>query len=198
MGRLYNQITAVILAGGKNSRFGGRDKAFFPVDGVPMVELIAGRLMEVFSRILIVTNTPERYNRYGYFPTVSDTFINAGPLGGIHAAMTVVSTPYIFVVSCDMPYLDKNIINNQIGLFFRDQDSEAFVPRIKTNIEPLHAIYSAKLAKKLAKFLSETEDKSIRAFLAGIKVSYMDMPDNEEAIRAFSNINCPGDLYGSR
>jgi molybdenum cofactor guanylyltransferase len=196
MGRLYNQITAVILAGGKNSRFGGRDKAFFPVDGIPMVENISGLLMEIFSRILIVTNTPERYGRYGYFSTVSDIFKDAGPLGGIHAAMTAVNTPYIFVVSCDMPCLDKSIINNQIGLFFKEQDLEAFVPRVNSKIEPLHAIYSAKLAKKLAKFLSETNDKSIRAFLAGIKVSYMDMPDDEMVARAFSNINNPQDLSG--
>jgi molybdenum cofactor guanylyltransferase len=189
-----DQITAVILAGGMNSRFSGKDKAFLPVNGVPMVEIISGRLMDLFKKILVVTNSPGRYAGYTYLSFVCDTYSGTGPLGGIHAAMANAKTPYIFVVSCDMPFIDKEIIGKQADLFFKRKKTDALIPRINRRIEPLHAIYSSKLDCRLGAFLSATSDYSIRAFLEGLDVAYMDLPADASVMRAFTNVNSPQDL----
>ena len=189
-----DQITAVILAGGMNSRFSGKDKAFFPVNGVPMVEIISGRLMDLFKKILVVTNSPGRFAGYTDLPFVCDTYSGTGPLGGIHAAMANAKTPYIFVVSCDMPFIDKEIIGKQADLFFKRKKADALIPRINRRIEPLHAIYSSKLDGRLGAFLSVTSDYSIRAFLGGLDVAYMDLPADASVMRAFTNVNSPQDL----
>jgi len=194
MSGLSDQITAVILAGGRNSRFNGKDKAFFPVNGVPMVEIISGRLRDLFKMILVVTNSPGSYAGYTDLPFVCDTFSGTGPLGGIHAAMVNVKTPYIFVVSCDMPYIDTGLIRKQADLFFKKKKADVLIPRINSNIEPLHAIYSSKLAGRLGEFLTSTSDYSIRAFLRGLDVAYMDLPADTSVIRVFTNINSPRDL----
>ena len=191
---MSDQITAVILAGGRNLRFGGKDKAFFLVNGIPMVEIISGRLRELFKKILVVTNSPGSYAGYTDLPYICDIWTGKGPLGGIHTAMVNVKTPLIFVVSCDLPFIDKGLISKQTDLFFRKKKADALIPRINSNIEPLHAIYSSRLAGRLGKFLSSTSDYSIRTFLSLLDVAYMDLPADEPVIRAFTNVNSPCDL----
>ncbi len=190
-----NRITAVVLAGGKSSRFGGRDKAFLKIDDMPMIELVTGRLKKIFNgKIIVVTHSPEKYSSYRDFTIVEDIYREAGPLGGIHAAMTHANTGYIFVVSCDMPYLDKDIIRQQLNIFSSLTDADALIPRITSNIEPLHAIYRTAMAEDLAGFLAATSNYSIRAFLENKNVAYFDLPGTLPERKAFSNINRPDDL----
>lgn len=191
---LTDFFTAVILAGGKNSRFDGKDKAFLNIGGIPMIELISGRLREIFGKLLVVTNTPEKYRDYTDLPTVRDTFTETGPLGGIHAAMLHAQTPWIFVVSCDMPYINRAIIEKQVLWLDRNPGADALVPRIKSHIEPMHAIYASGQAGALGDFLESASDYSIRAFLRLLNVVYMDLPPDATTTKAFSNINSPRDL----
>lgn len=187
-------FTAVVLAGGKNSRFGGEDKAFVTVDGVPMIERILNRLNKIFNDILVITNLPAKYKEYGDLRFATDIITDAGPLGGIYSAMRNSGSPYIFVVSCDMPYLDTGIIEDQLGLFFRLNDPDIVLPRINSGIEPLHGIYRTELAGRLEKFLLTTSDLSIRAFLKELDVAYLDLHDSPGVKKAFRNINRPGDI----
>ncbi len=191
-----DQITAVVLAGGKNSRFEGVDKAFVPVHGVPMIERILGILGDIFENIIVVTNSSRKYQSMGNLGFASDIYKNAGPLGGIHAAMKKSATPFIFVFSCDMPYLDKNIIKSQIAFFRKLQNTDALIPRMNSNIEPLHAIYRSALAGRLAEFLELSSDYSIRAFLKKTEVAYYYLPCTSREIKAFSNINTAADIPG--
>ncbi len=159
-----------------------------------MVEIISGRLRDLFKNMLVVTNSPGSYAGYTDLPVVCDTYSGTGPLGGIHAAMVNVKTPYIFAVSCDMPYIDTGLISKQADLLFKKKKADALIPRINSNIEPLHAIYSTKLADRLGEFLRSTSDYSIRAFLRGLDVAYLDLPPDASVIMAFTNINSPRDL----
>lgn len=187
-------FTAVVLAGGKNSRFGGEDKAFVAVDGVPMIERILNQLNKIFNDILVITNQPGKYKDYGNMRLATDIIKEAGPLGGIHSAMRNTGTPSIFVVSCDMPYLDAGIIEDQLDLFFRLNDPDILMPRINSGIEPLHGIYRTELAGRLEKFLLTTNNFSIRAFMKELDVAYLDLHDSPKVKRAFSNINRPDDI----
>lgn len=186
--------TAAVLAGGKNTRFGGRDKAFAPVRGVPMIEMVINTLRGVFPGIIVVTNSPESYAGFSHIAITGDTFPGAGPLGGIHAAMKIAATPFLFVVSCDMPGIDRALIEQQALHFNSLDDADALVPRLNSGIEPLHAIYRTELAGKLESFLAATPDRSIRAFLALIRTVYYDLPPEKSILNSFRNINKPEDL----
>jgi molybdopterin-guanine dinucleotide biosynthesis protein A len=195
MEKRRKDITAVILAGGKSTRFGG-DKAFAKIDKVPMVEHVIRTLQSVFTNILVVTNSPGKYTGYPEISVTTDIIKNAGPLGGIHAAMNGCKTPSIFVFSCDIPFADKNLIAGQLDFFRNHQNADALIPRTGERIEPLHAIYRCGLAGSLANFLDKAEDCSIRAFLQGKTVVYFDLPLGPREIKAFSNINKPSDIPG--
>ena len=198
MDDLSDNFTAVVLAGGKNIRFGGNDKAFVRVGNVPMVELIIGRLKTVFRNILVVSNFPGKYYGYQGISVTSDIINDSGPLGGIHAAMTTAATSWIFVVSCDMPGLDPAFVIKQLEYFGKSQDIDALVPLIRDEkvsaIEPLHAIYRSALAGRLGEFLGSSASYSIRAFLSTIRVAYMEVEAGQSGHDAFRNINRPEDL----
>jgi len=61
------------------------------------------------------------------------------PLRGIHAGLSVSDLPYQFVVACDMPLLNLELIA-YMSQFAADYD--AVVPRVDNYFQPLHAFYN--------------------------------------------------------
>jgi molybdenum cofactor guanylyltransferase len=187
-------MTAVILAGGKSSRFGGEDKAFAMIGNSPMIRSVIDKLKVVFDRILVISNSPEKYGEWPDVAVASDIIKNAGPLGGIHSGMKHSETPFIFVVSCDMPYIDSALIRLQTEYFSTLENIDALVPRVGNYMEPMHSIYRTDISERLGQFLVSSSDYSIRAFLDTIKTASMKVSHDQFVSGAFRNINKPGDL----
>src|SRR3989338_7645546 len=98
-----NDVTGVILAGGKSTRF-GENKAFALFDGVSFIERALETMKQVFKEVIIVTNPPNVYSGWGG-SVVKDTIPYQGPLGGLMSALTYSISPYVFIAACDMPLL---------------------------------------------------------------------------------------------
>ena len=148
----------------------------------------------VFEEIIIVTNSPEEYGDYhSDCIIVSDQIKNAGPLGGIHSALSATQREAVFFVACDMFYLHNDIIISQINDFHKTY-CDALVPRMGNSIEPLHAVYRKGLKKNLSMFLKRGDTYSVRDFLRTIKVRYWDVEDSLYYCGAFQNFNTPEDI----
>ena len=108
-------IAGAILAGGKNSRMGGRDKSFIEIGGTSIIERTIRLFEGIFEEIILVTNSPYAYKDYaGRIIMIEDEIKDAGPLGGIHAALSKTSGKGVFFVACDMPFLHNDIIGWRI------------------------------------------------------------------------------------
>src|SRR5215472_18594624 len=101
--------TGVLLAGGRATRMGGRDKAFAAVDGEPIAVRTVRLFRTLFAQVIVVTDRAERFRDLGV-ETIADRMPGCGPLGGIHAAMLASRHPHVFVAACDMPGLDAEVI----------------------------------------------------------------------------------------
>lgn len=145
-----DDITGVILAGGRSERFGG-NKAFAAFQGVPFIERVVRVMKSIFENLLIVTNTPQDYNRLG-LPILTDIEPYKGPLGGIVTALQHSPTDRIFVVACDMPILDPKVIAQIIE---KANGFDAAVPIHDGIREYLLALYSRKLLTRMSCCLSE-------------------------------------------
>jgi molybdopterin-guanine dinucleotide biosynthesis protein A len=185
-----DKISGVVLAGGDNNRFGGKNKANIVIDGERIITRIINTLEQIFQEVIIVTNSRGEFDQLSGIKITGDHFMNLGPLCGIHAAMKISSKEAVFIFAGDMPFLDKEIINNQIA-FYSDHPDDVIVPRIDGNIEPLHAIYCNALSIELEEYFLTKKDLAIRNFLTKVSVSYMDINDSENVKRAFTNINTP-------
>ncbi len=190
---MVDNISGVILAGGDSTRFRGITKSTMLVDGRSIISRIADTISDIFEELVIVTNTPEIYKQFKDFSIVADIFRNTGPLGGIHAAMKYSKKEALFVFGGDMPLLDREIIIKQIDRFTGDT-CDVLIPRISSLIEPLHSIYKRTLCGPLEKYLRDKHQYAVWKFLEEVKISYMDLDDNDEVKRALINVNSSSDI----
>jgi NADH-quinone oxidoreductase subunit E len=185
-----SDITGVILAGGTNSRFGGKIKANTIIGGEKIITSILKVIRPIFGEIVIVTNTPDAFSDIEGCIITGDHFLKRGPLGGIHAAMKASSKNAVFIFAADMPFLNSDLIISQAKEYCSDP-VDVLIARLKGNIEPLHSVYNTKLVDKLEDFLSEGSDNMIRSFLDKLSVRFFNVPESELNTRSFTNINTP-------
>jgi molybdopterin-guanine dinucleotide biosynthesis protein A len=186
-------FSAVILAGGEANRFGGKPKTEIIIGGRKIISRMLDVISEIFDEIFIVTNSPEIYSGIENCRIIRDIYNQSGPLGGIHAAMKASEKEALFVFAGDMPFLDKELIINQIERFYNSSDS-AIIPVLNDLEEPLHAIYRTTLLNEIEKLLEGPEMPAVKDFLKIIRTGYMNLPSTQEIFKAFTNINSHSDL----
>jgi molybdopterin-guanine dinucleotide biosynthesis protein A len=185
-------VAGVILAGGRASRMGGRDKAFAAVDGEPIAVRTVRLFQRLFPEVLVSTNRPERFHGLGV-KTVADAFPGCGPMAGIHAAMRACRAPHVFVAACDMPRLDPDAIRFLVG---RIGAADAIVPCWEDDVEPLHAVYAVRLAPRLEAFLRAGR-YALRDLLASLRVDYVaeaELRAVQGVAASLTNVNTPEEL----
>jgi len=185
------ELTGVILAGGASRRFGS-NKALAPWDGRPLIEKIAGDVAALFSKTLLVTNTPEEFSFLGW-DTVADLRCGQGPLAGLEAALAAISTPYLFLTGCDLPCLSEKVIRHLID---HRGDFRAVIPSGPAGPEPLCAIYRRDILDEVRGLLDRGERRiSLLADLPGSLVLTADeIRRVDPAPNIFANANRPEDL----
>ena len=183
-------VAGVILAGGESRRM-GRNKALLQVDGRRMVEIAYRCLSELFTEVLLVTNTPEAYD---FIPcrTIGDIYPAMGPLGGIHAALSACSAERIFVVGCDMPTLNPLLIRE---LCTMPGGVDVIIPETPGGLEPLHAVYSKGCLPKMETMLQGGE-RRILSFFDRAQVRLVPrgrIIQLDPEFNSFRNVNTPED-----
>jgi molybdopterin-guanine dinucleotide biosynthesis protein A len=162
---LVNRIegmSGVVLAGGRNSRMGGRDKCTLVVRGKPIIMQIVELLDGLFAEVILVTNHPAAYRALVTgIRVVRDRYSGRGPLAGLQAGLEACSREAAFCVACDMPYLDADLIRRQAALFRQLQaervPAAVLLPRTGSLIEPLHGIYRRDLEPAIRALLEDGE-----------------------------------------
>ncbi|MBA7475563.1 putative molybdenum cofactor guanylyltransferase [subsurface metagenome] len=188
-------MVAIILSGGNNRRM-LHNKAFLQMGQKSIIEREIEVLSTLFSRIIVVTNTPENHEHLRV-SLVSDVVPGKGPLGGIYSGLMASKDKYNSVVSCDLPFLNAGLISYMIEL---TEGHDIVVPRLNGLVEPLHAIYSKHCLIPIKRQLDRNELK-IQSFFDEVKVRYI----RESEIKkydpkgiAFFNVNTKEDLGKAR
>jgi molybdopterin-guanine dinucleotide biosynthesis protein A len=189
--RSYDNITAVILAGGSSERY-GQNKAFLEIGGIRLIDLVAGQMKNIFKRAILVTNQKRDYE-YLEIPIVEDLIKGLGPIGGIYTGLMSIADKAGFFVACDMPFINKRLVQYMVDI--RD-NHPAVVPSVANEIEPLHAIYTRACLGPI-RSLIDSKCYQIRLFYDHVSVRYV----KEDEIsrfgspsRAFLNINTIDEL----
>jgi len=138
--------SGVILAGGLNSRFSGRNKAMLEIGGRRILDRIYAVFAEIFEEIVLVTNDPLQYFEWDMTIT-SDIFSIRSSLTGIHAGLFCISNPYTYVAACDAPFLKKELIQSLIEQITPKTD--VILPETSAGLEPLCAVYSKQCLKPI-------------------------------------------------
>ncbi len=193
-----DRLSALVLAGGKNTRMGGLDKGRILFQGVPLAVRAVRLLAGLFQEVILVTNQPEAYTELsGSAVLTADLYQDCGPLGGLHAGLVRSSRPAALCLACDLPNLSADFIRRQTGLFF-ERDCDVLLPRVRGEIEPLHAIYRKSLLGHIERILNDGQGYSIRRLFPLARTEYLDLEDKPEVLNMFTNINLPEELDALR
>jgi molybdopterin-guanine dinucleotide biosynthesis protein A len=185
--------SGVILAGGMNTRFSGRDKAFIPVGGKPIVERLGGIFQELFEEIILVTNTPQKYLAWD-FHIVTDLFPFRSSLTGIHAGLFHATKPYAFFAACDTPFLKKEMVQSIVDAI--EAGVDIVIPQTSAGMEPLCAVYATRCLKSIEMNLARRKLK-IQMLFKKVRVKKIRetvLRDIDRDLISFFNINSPEDL----
>jgi len=142
-------IGVVILAGGRSSRF-GQDKASAPLADRSLVEHVIGALPPSRGETLLVLRQgqsmpPVSVDRVA----VDDAELGEGPLRGIIAGLEASSTEWAWVIACDLPGLQGDLLVELARA--RTEGALAVIPEWGGRLQPLCALYSTAAAVALRK-----------------------------------------------
>lgn len=151
---MYNDITGIILAGGKSSRM-GTNKSLLKLNGKTVIERVVDLMNSIFRKVIIITNTLEVYD-FINLPKYKDIYSYKGPLAGIHSGLKYSNTDKNFIISCDIPLMNKKMIE-----YIVDYKTEKPITICKANgfIQQLAGIYSKSVLPLVENSLNASEEE---------------------------------------
>jgi len=182
-----NDVTGLILAGGRGQRMGGVDKGWSMYRGRPLIVSVIERLLPQVGPLLISAN--RNIARYAELGTVVEdaTDLNtesfAGPLVGVASGLRSARTAWTAIVACDTPHLPGDLVLRlqQAAL---DTGAVAACARVGGQLEPLFAIVKTNTADGLAAAIIAGE-RAVHQWMTSINAVAVDFEDTH----AFFNIN---------
>lgn len=185
--KVQSQYSFLLLAGGKSSRM-GKDKGELTFHGKSFLACQLEKAKRLRMEACYLSG--HAWKETGVH-VVADRFLNRGPLGGIHACMKEMKTPYCLVLPVDVPQLPVEALESLL-LFHMKKDSYSRLPLLLSHgerVEPLMGIYPVEMAEKIEELILE---HSIPVFRALDAWGYETFPVNLSSWET-ENINTPED-----
>lgn len=188
-------VTGVVLAGGKSTRMGA-DKAWLEFNGSTLIERCVDSLRQCFSRVIIVANQPPAFASLG-LPVFSDEVPGLGPIGGLLTALRRAESETIFLVACDMPFLNPHLIREMTSAL--DQH-DAVVAQFNGPFEPLHAVYRRGILPVVEAQIAARQ-YSLQALVGKLRLkvlSEIELSQYSDWRNGFLNLNTPEEVQHAR
>jgi molybdopterin-guanine dinucleotide biosynthesis protein A len=180
-------VTAIVLAGGRATRMGGEDKGLIEIAGRPMIAHVIQAMRPQVHRLLINANRNlEAYARFGceVVPDLQQGFL--GPLAGLATGMAHAGTDYVVTAPCDSPLVAPNLVE-RLYCACRGGSADIAVAHDGRRLQPVFAMAHRDLAPDLHAWLAAGERKIDRWF-ARHRVAEVDFSDQTDT---FINVNDP-------
>lgn len=190
-------ITGLILAGGRGSRMGGVDKGLQNFNGIPLALHTLMRLGPQVESVMVNANRNlSAYESFGaaVWPDASADF--AGPLSGFLVGLERAETPYVLTVPCDTPRLPLDLAQRLAdALVSADADiAMAAAPetqadgRTEIRTQPVFCLLKIELSESLVKF-THAGGRKIDAWTAQHKTVVVPFDAPTDDPLAFANVN---------
>lgn len=187
------QITGLILAGGRGSRMGGVDKGLQNHHGVPLALHALLRLQPQVGELMVNANRNiGAYEAFGVpvWPDASADF--PGPLAGLLAGLERCETPYLVSVPCDTPHFPDDLVARlAAGLVAQDAEIAMAATREEgqQRLQPVFCLLRTELMESLVAFMQAGERK-IDRWTAKHRMAIVEFDD----AAAFFNANTLAEL----
>lgn len=169
---------------------GGVDKGLQLLEGRSLVEWTLDRLRAQVDEVLISANrNRDTYAQFGHRVLADEFSGYAGPLAGLHAALTHAHYELVASVPCDAPFLPRDLVA-RLATPLANSGTDAAVARTGIRSHPVVCVARRRLLPHLAAFLG-AGGRKFDAWYATLNVAEVSFDDCPEA---FTNINTAEDL----
>jgi molybdopterin-guanine dinucleotide biosynthesis protein A len=192
-------ITGVVLAGGRGSRMGGVDKGLQNFHGMPLALQTLMRLSPQVGEAMINANRNlGAYESFGV-PVWPDALADyAGPLAGFLTGLERCETEYIVTVPCDTPLFPLDLVARLAQALQAEGADLAMAAAVEEDgqvrTQPVFCLLKRDLMESLVRFTHEGGRK-IDKWTALHKQAIVRFDAPGDAPRAFFNANTLDDLH---
>ena len=183
-----DKVIGLILAGGRSTRMGGRDKALIPLANETLLARAIRQLINQVTNLAVNTNAdPEQFSVYR-LPIVADRLPGLpGPLAGIHSALLEYSQSRVLTVAVDIPFFPADLVARlQAGL-----DDHVCSYAFNGEHHSLAILWAPGSAGLVETYLA-TGERSLKGFLAEHGRAVLFNRPGDAGL--FDNLNTPEDL----
>ena len=157
-------IMGLVLAGGKSTRM-GTDKGLLSYHGKPQREYLYEQMRPLCRDVYLSIRPEQKDSLPEGFASIADENIYRGPLNGLLSAHHAFPEAAWLVVACDLPLIDRQVLEYLIDRRNPDAMATAFATR-KTGLpEPLAAIWEPHGLQAAETHLQTAESSCPRKFL---------------------------------
>jgi molybdopterin-guanine dinucleotide biosynthesis protein A len=184
-------ISAVLLAGGKSRRM-GQDKATMRLRDRPLWQTQLDLLHKLQPEQILVSAQIDPRWRPSDVGFVADSPPSRGPLSGIAATLSRITSEHLLVLAIDTPFITETYLRK---LCAQVRSGRGIVPMLENRAEALAAIYPREAAPEFAQALSSTNfslQPLVQNLIAIGKLRAIEVLQEERPL--FRNLNEPGDL----
>ena len=192
-----DDVTGVVLAGGRGQRMGGVDKGLLLLAGRPLVARVLDRLQPQVGAVSISANRQvDSYAAFGHPVLADENGDFAGPLAGVLAALSACRTPWLLCAPCDAPMLPLDLAQRLHDAAAREEAVGAVACTgpgdgngLLQQVQPTFLLLHQRLVLPLRETLARAE-RSVQRFAAAQGIVRVRFDDEA----AFANVNTPQDL----
>lgn len=157
------RLTGAVLAGGHSSRFGSNKALYTTADDTSLGRQLHGRtfLQHALDTLrplcdeLLISASKANATAYGHegVRVVVDEVADCGPLGGLASLLSETMTPWLLLLTCDMPFVTTASLQSMLEEIREDGCHQC--PSVSVAHPPRHIIYIKRLSE--ARRLSRAE-----------------------------------------
>ena len=198
-----NEITAMVLAGGRGSRMGGVDKGLQNFNGTPLGLHTILRLQMQDGGLIgdLMVNANRNLAAYEAFgvPVWPDTLDDyAGPLAGFLTGLERCETPYLLTVPCDTPLFPLDLAL-RLAAAFDDPATEIAMAAAREDDDqirpqPVFCLMGVQLLESLVTF-TQAGGRKIDRWTAQHRTVIVPFDQPGDSPRAFYNANTLAELH---
>jgi molybdopterin-guanine dinucleotide biosynthesis protein A len=157
------QITGLVLAGGRGSRMGGVDKGLQTYRGRPLAQHALLRLAPQTGALMLNANRHlDVYAALGV-PVHADALADyPGPLAGLAAGLAHCGTPWLASVPCDSPNFPADLVARLAEALTRERAEIALAACDEggaARLQPVFCLLKASLLPSLTAYLQSGQRK---------------------------------------
>jgi molybdenum cofactor guanylyltransferase len=193
-------MLGIILCGGQSSRMGS-DKGLLVHEAKTWAQTAFDKLSSLNIPIKFSVNDMQQSEYVKVFASekliADDTsLLIKGPLLGVLSAHLQNPDDDLFLLACDLPLMEPNLIKELFALHQQSNKYEAYIFTNNKEPEPLCGIYTAKALKKITALQKENklQKHSMKFILSKLIVCEIALHESQKIF--FRNFNAHADMNG--